>query len=1065
MNVEEGELRPQLLDRFGLGVEVRHADRPGAVAPRSCAAGWPSSATRRRSRALGATRSDALAARIAAARDARCDAVRLPERELLRITGACAKLGVDGVRGDIVCARAAARAGRARRRRRGRRGARAPRRRARARAPPPPRPARRPRRRRARSSSARSTTTARPGRAAAGPEARRPRPAQRRPQRNGADSRTDAPVDAPRGDARAERAGATRATTPRCPRGSTRRGDRAGRAPAAARPAAAPAPRAAARAPIDSRPARAGVGRPRARRHACAAARCSAHGGRTLREHVRAGREGALLCLVVDASGSMGARSAPRPRQGRAAGRCCATPTRAATASRHRLPRRRRAAARRARRAARARRRRAGRELPTGGRTPLAAGLARRRAAHPPRGAARARPPVDRASSSPTAASSDPDGAMPARGRAPGPRRRRRARRRHRGRARCASASPPRSRPPPAPTSTGSLDCPRGGRMSADDARSRATAPTTSTSRTARRRGSAEPRRRKPRDRPLVIVVTGHGKGKSTSAFGMLLRSWARGYRCGVFQFVKSGKWKVGEAKAAAALGGIDWEKMGDGWSWLSKDLDESADLAREGWERGQARDRAGALRVPAARRDHLPDQVGLDRRRGRRRHAARPPRLPARRDHRPRRRARADRARRPRLRGGQGQAPDGRGHPRPAGDRVVDVLVILDGASEPLRRGAARASSARARRRSTALAASGDAVADAHGRRPGWLRARRARSRRCWAGRRRAGRTAARWRPPRARSRSGPDERAWRVDVRGAGARTSASMRARGRRACAPRRRTTVSRASAGTGCWSAVGRRCPSRSGARGLRVWPEGVVPPRVLGPATVVIAAAGAAAGLGRLMGATVVVPDGATGGPDTDLHGQGAAARRARSGSAPHAWSSTSAAPTRRPTNATATARSPSSSASTRELLRAARARGRARPTARSRVCPDHGCDPRHGRARRRPGPVPALVAAGRGRRPAPPAADRARRRHAGRRGPDGAGWWSRERDPPHRRRGHELGRGQDHRRLRADRRAARAAALTCRASRSAPTTSTRATTRSPRAGRAATSTRSSAAPS
>ena len=82
-----------------------------------------------------------------------------------------------------------------------------------------------------------------------------------------------------------------------------------------------------------------------------------------------------------------------------------------------------------------------------------------------------------------------------------------------------------------------------------------------------------------------MIVVTGHGKGKSTSTFGMLLRSWARGHRCGVFQFVKSGKWKVGEAKAAAALGGIDWEKMGDGWSWISRDLEQSADLAREGWE------------------------------------------------------------------------------------------------------------------------------------------------------------------------------------------------------------------------------------------------------------------------------------------------------------------------------------------------------------------------------------------------------------------------------------------------------------------------------------------------
>ncbi len=97
-------------------------------------------------------------------------------------------------------------------------------------------------------------------------------------------------------------------------------------------------------------------------------------------------------------------------------------------------------------------------------------------------------------------------------------------------------------------------------------------------------KGSEEPKRRKPRDAPLLIVVTGDGKGKSTSAFGMLLRSWARGYRCGVFQFVKSGKWKVGEAKAAAELGGVDWEKMGDGWTWISRDLEESADRAREGW-------------------------------------------------------------------------------------------------------------------------------------------------------------------------------------------------------------------------------------------------------------------------------------------------------------------------------------------------------------------------------------------------------------------------------------------------------------------------------------------------
>ena len=89
---------------------------------------------------------------------------------------------------------------------------------------------------------------------------------------------------------------------------------------------------------------------------------------------------------------------------------------------------------------------------------------------------------------------------------------------------------------------------------------------------------------RQRRNRPLLIVHTGPGKGKSTAAFGLALRAWNQGWPVGVFQFVKSGKWKVGEHKAARELGGIDWEKMGDGWTWISKDLEESADRAREGW-------------------------------------------------------------------------------------------------------------------------------------------------------------------------------------------------------------------------------------------------------------------------------------------------------------------------------------------------------------------------------------------------------------------------------------------------------------------------------------------------
>lgn len=98
---------------------------------------------------------------------------------------------------------------------------------------------------------------------------------------------------------------------------------------------------------------------------------------------------------------------------------------------------------------------------------------------------------------------------------------------------------------------------------------------------------------RRKREHPLLMVNTGHGKGKSTSSFGVMLRSWAQGWPVGVYQFVKSARWKVGEHRAAMALnasgdergGRIDWFKMGDGWTWTVKDLEHSADLAREGWE------------------------------------------------------------------------------------------------------------------------------------------------------------------------------------------------------------------------------------------------------------------------------------------------------------------------------------------------------------------------------------------------------------------------------------------------------------------------------------------------
>ena len=91
--------------------------------------------------------------------------------------------------------------------------------------------------------------------------------------------------------------------------------------------------------------------------------------------------------------------------------------------------------------------------------------------------------------------------------------------------------------------------------------------------------------RRRSRQRGLVIVNTGDGKGKTTAALGVLLRAWGRDYRVRMFQFIKSSTSNYGEHKAAKRLG-IRIEAMGDGFTWLSKDLERTAALAVEQWER-----------------------------------------------------------------------------------------------------------------------------------------------------------------------------------------------------------------------------------------------------------------------------------------------------------------------------------------------------------------------------------------------------------------------------------------------------------------------------------------------
>ncbi|MDP9372983.1 MAG: cob(I)yrinic acid a,c-diamide adenosyltransferase [Chloroflexota bacterium] len=95
------------------------------------------------------------------------------------------------------------------------------------------------------------------------------------------------------------------------------------------------------------------------------------------------------------------------------------------------------------------------------------------------------------------------------------------------------------------------------------------------------------------RKQGLVIVNTGHGKGKSTAAFGLMTRAWGRGMRVCVIQFIKHANAKFGEHRAAKKMG-IEMLAMGDGFTWVARDLDESAARGRHGWALAQAKIASG---------------------------------------------------------------------------------------------------------------------------------------------------------------------------------------------------------------------------------------------------------------------------------------------------------------------------------------------------------------------------------------------------------------------------------------------------------------------------------------
>jgi len=86
----------------------------------------------------------------------------------------------------------------------------------------------------------------------------------------------------------------------------------------------------------------------------------------------------------------------------------------------------------------------------------------------------------------------------------------------------------------------------------------------------------------------LLIVNTGNGKGKTTAALGLLLRAWGRDLRVGGIQFIKHENANYGELRAFERMG-ITLTPMGDGFTWTSRDLDETQARALHGWETAKA--------------------------------------------------------------------------------------------------------------------------------------------------------------------------------------------------------------------------------------------------------------------------------------------------------------------------------------------------------------------------------------------------------------------------------------------------------------------------------------------
>ncbi|MDS4020986.1 MAG: cob(I)yrinic acid a,c-diamide adenosyltransferase [Candidatus Competibacter sp.] len=101
---------------------------------------------------------------------------------------------------------------------------------------------------------------------------------------------------------------------------------------------------------------------------------------------------------------------------------------------------------------------------------------------------------------------------------------------------------------------------------------------------TARRKAGYERKlARATREKGLLMVFTGPGKGKTTAAFGMALRAVGHDMRVGVVQFIKGAR-DSAERTVLSRFENVDFQTIGDGFTWLTQDRERDVATAERAW-------------------------------------------------------------------------------------------------------------------------------------------------------------------------------------------------------------------------------------------------------------------------------------------------------------------------------------------------------------------------------------------------------------------------------------------------------------------------------------------------